>query len=264
MEDHMFKPVKTKKIYEEVIEQIKKLIVDGKLQPGDKLLSERELSEKLNVSRASVREAFSALEMMGIITIHPGEGSFVRQVSYEGMLEPLSFLLQVDVDDVMKLLEVRKILKLEIAALAAKRATEEDIENIRNALQRMVDEVNSGEIGVAADADFHFAILTAAHNPILIKLMSAVSDLMTSTLQFSRQKLFLQKDMPKLLHESHCSIFQAIIQKQPQSARKLMEKHLTMVEHAMVQLKTEEAAALNTLSEITIDHKLETNFGFPS
>lgn len=87
----MFKQVKTKKIYEEVIEQIKKLIIDGKLQPGDKLLSERELAEKLGVSRASVREAFSALEIMGIITIRAGEGSFVRQVSYEGMLEPLSF-----------------------------------------------------------------------------------------------------------------------------------------------------------------------------
>ena len=59
----MFRPVKTKKVYEEIIEQIKKLIVDGQLQPGDKLLSERELSERLNVSRASVREAFSALEM---------------------------------------------------------------------------------------------------------------------------------------------------------------------------------------------------------
>ncbi|MBP2636614.1 MAG: GntR domain protein [Firmicutes bacterium] len=260
----MFKPVKTKKIYEEVIEQIKKLIVDGKLQPGDKLLSERELSEKLNVSRASVREAFSALEMMGVITIHPGEGSFVRQVSFEGMLEPLSFLLQVDVDDVMKLLEVRKILELEIASLAAKRATAEDIQNMRQALQLMVDEVNSGEIGVAADAEFHFAILEAAHNPILIKLMSAVSDLMTSTLQFSRQKLFLQKDMPKLLHESHCDIFQAIIQKKPQAARKLMEKHLTMVEQAMLQLKTEEAAALSTLNDVAIDHKIEINFGFPS
>ena len=118
----MFKPVKIKKIYEEVIEQVKKLIIDGKLQPGDKLLSERELAEKLGVSRASVREAFSALEMMGIITIRPGEGSFVRQVSYEEMLEPLSFLLQVDIDNVMQLLEVRKILEVEVATLAATRA----------------------------------------------------------------------------------------------------------------------------------------------
>ena len=62
----MFKPVKTKKVYEEIVEQIKQLIVDGKLQPGDKISSERELAETLGVSRASIREAFSALEMMGV------------------------------------------------------------------------------------------------------------------------------------------------------------------------------------------------------
>lgn len=260
----MFKPVKTKKVYEEVIEQIKQLIVDGKLQPGDKLLSERELSEKLSVSRASIREAFSALESMGIITIRPGEGSFVRQVSYEGMLQPLSFLLHVDIDDVVKLLEVRKILELEIAALAAERATKEDIEEIRKALNRMVDEINCGEIGDAADEEFHFAILQAAHNPILIKVMSAVSDLMSSTFHFSRQRLFMAANMPKILYDSHCSIFQAIVQRKPQLARSLMSKHLTMVERAMMQLKRDGITSLSTFQEVEVDNEIKADFGFPS
>jgi GntR family transcriptional repressor for pyruvate dehydrogenase complex len=260
----MFKPVKTKKIYEEVIEQVKQLIVDGKLQPGDKLLSERELSERLSVSRASIREAFSALEIMGIITIRPGEGSFVRQVSFEGMLEPLSFLLHVDIDDVMKLLEVRKILEVEIAALAAERATDEDIEDIRQALNRMVEEVNAGEIGDSADAEFHFAILKAAHNPILIKLMSAVSDLMSSTFHFSRQRLFMTENMPKILYDSHCSIFQAIVQKKGKLASNLMAKHLLMIEKAMVQFKKGGVTSLSTMEEFSRDYNLKTDFGFPS
>lgn len=260
----MFKPVKTKKIYEEVIEQVKQLIVDGKLQPGDKLLSERELSERLSVSRASIREAFSALEIMGIITIRPGEGSFVRQVSFEGMLEPLSFLLHVDIDDVMKLLEVRKILEVEIAALAAERATEEDIEDIRQALNRMVEEVNAGEIGDSADAEFHFAILKAAHNPILIKLMSAVSDLMSSTFHFSRQRLFMTENMPKILYDSHCAIFQAIVQKKGKLASNLMAKHLRMIEKAMVQFKSGGVTSLSTMEEFSRDYNLKTDFGFPS
>jgi len=260
----MFKPVKTKKIYEEVIEQVKQLIVDGKLQPGDKLLSERELSERLSVSRASIREAFSALEIMGIITIRPGEGSFVRQVSFEGMLEPLSFLLHVDIDDVMKLLEVRKILEVEIAALAAERATEEDIEDIRQALNRMVEEVNAGEIGDSADAEFHFAILKAAHNPILIKLMSAVSDLMSSTFHFSRQRLFLTENMPKILYDSHCAIFQAIVQKKGKLASNRMAKHLLMIEKAMVQFKSGGVTSLSTMEEFSRDYNLKTDFGFPS
>jgi GntR family transcriptional repressor for pyruvate dehydrogenase complex len=263
-EEHMFKPVRTKKIYEEVVEQIKQLIVDGELQPGDKLLSERELSDKLNVSRASIREAFSALEIMGIITIRPGEGSFVRQVSFERMLEPLSFLLHVDVDDVIKLLEVRKILEVEIAALAAARATEEDIEDMRTALESMIDEVNNGEVGDKADAAFHFAILKAAHNPTLIKLMNAVSDLMTSTFHFSRQKIFMEGNMPKVLYDAHSLIFQAIVQKKPQQARKLMGKHLTMVEESLAQLKRGGVTSLRKQQDSTLTNNIKTDFGFPS
>ena len=260
----MFKPVKTKKVYEEVIEQIKQLIVVGELQPGDKLLSERELSEKLNVSRASIREAFSALEIMGIITIRPGEGSFVRQVSFEGMLEPLSFLLHVNIDDAMNLLEVRKMLEVEIAALAATRATPENIEDMRSALNRMVDEVNDGEVGDKADAEFHYAILKAAHNPILIKLMSAVSDLMNSTYRFSRQKIFMEGNMQKILYDSHCSIFQAIEQKKPKLARKMMEKHLTMVEDSLAQLKRGGITSLSKRQDISLHNNIKADFGFPS
>lgn len=260
----MFKPVKTKKVYEEVIEQIKQLIVVGELQPGDKLLSERELSEKLNVSRASIREAFSALEIMGIITIRPGEGSFVRQVSFEGMLEPLSFLLHVNIDDAMNLLEVRKTLEVEIAALAAMRATPEDIEDIRKALHQMVDEVNSGEVGDKADAEFHFAVLKAAHNPILIKLMGAVSDLMSSTFHFSRQKIFMEGNMQKILYDSHCSIFEAIEKKKPKQARKLMGKHLTMVEESLAQLKRGGITSLSKHQGAFLHNDIKADFGFPS
>jgi len=247
----MFKPVKIKKIYEEVIKQIKKLIIDGKLQPGDKLMSERELAEQLGVSRASVREAFSALEMMGVIAIHPGEGSFVRQASYDGILEPLSFLLQRDIDNVMQLLEVRKILEVETAALAAIRATEADIEDIRSALNKMVEEVNVGELGDIADAKFHYAVVRAAHNPILVTLINTISDLMTQTVRFSRRKIFLVENMPNVLYDAHCLIFQAIVDKKPQQAGKLMHDHMIMVENVMLQFKQGGLTELTRFEEET-------------
>lgn len=233
----MYKPVRTKKVYEEIIGQIKQLIAAGKLQPGDKLPSERDLSEQLNVSRASIREALSALEMMGVIVIRPGGGSFVQQVSYEGMLGSLSFLLQVNLEDVMQLLEVRKILEVEIAALAASRATDQDLEDIRQALHRMADAAYAQESGDEADAEFHYAVVKAAHNPILLRLINTISDLMANTFRFSRQKIFLVEGMPKTLYDSHCLIFKAIQKKQPQQARTCMHEHLTMVETIMVRQK---------------------------
>jgi GntR family transcriptional repressor for pyruvate dehydrogenase complex len=260
----MFRPVKTKKVYEEIIEQIKKLIVDGKLQPGDKLLSERELSETLNVSRASVREAFSALEMMGIIAIRPGEGSFVRQVSFEGMLEPLSFILQMEIEDIMHLLEVRKILEVETAALAAQRASSGDLEDIHKSLSAMTEEIRRGEIGDMADANFHFAIAKAANNPVLIRVMNTMTDLMNTSFRSSRQKLFLVEHMPAKLYNSHYEVYEAIAAKNPNLARIRMREHLSMVEDAMRELRDGGINSLKNFREIPEEHKIKKDFGFPS
>ena len=226
----MFSPVKTRKVYEEIVNQVKQLIIEGKLQPGDKLLSERELSEKFNVSRASVREALSALEMMGIIAIRPGEGSFVRQVSYEGMLGPLSFLLQVEISDITQVLEVRKILEVEVAGLAAIRANSQTLDEIRRALDYMSEELRSGGIGDRADDSFHLAVAQAADNPVLVKVMTTITDLMTNTFRASRQKLFLVDNMAEVLHESHFSIYQAIEARDPKLSRERMKEHLLLVE----------------------------------
>lgn len=233
----MFSPVKTKKVYEEIVAQIKQLIIDGKLQPGDKLLSERELSEKLNVSRASVREAFSALEMMGIISIRPGEGSFVRQISYEGLLEPLSFLLQVEFSDISQVLEVRKILEVEIAALAALRATPETLNEIRRALDFMTEEFAAGNIGDRADDSFHLALAQATDNPLLVKVMSTITELMTNTFRASRQKLFLIDHMPQVIYNSHYGVYEAIAARDSRLARIRMRDHLTLVEENMLLLQ---------------------------
>lgn len=249
----MFRPVKTKKVYEEIIEQIKNLIVEKKLQPGDKLLSERELSERLNVSRTSVREAFSALEMMGIIAIRPGEGSFVRQVSFEGILEPLSFLLKVEASDIMQLLEVRKILEVETAALAADRARPENLLELEDALGAMLEGAKRGEVGDTADDSFHFAVAKAANNAVLIKVMNTLSDLMNTSFRAARQKLFLLEDMPSLIYQSHCRIYEAIRDKDVPLARTRMRDHLDLVEDAMLRIKN---AGMKSLKGFPADASL--------
>src|SRR3546814_2822984 len=113
--------MKTKKVNEEIVHQIKRSIQEGKLKPGEKMPSGRELAEQFNASRASVREALSAMEMMGIISIHPGEGSYVRHLPSNSMLETLAASVQTESVDIFHLLEMRKIIESEIAALAALR-----------------------------------------------------------------------------------------------------------------------------------------------
>ncbi|HBP64409.1 MAG TPA: GntR family transcriptional regulator, partial [Desulfosporosinus sp.] len=92
------KPIRTKKIYEQIVEQIGILVADGKLKPGDRLPSERELVERFQVSRASIREAISALELMGLIEVRAGEGTYIRQVNIDAVIAPLAWMLFIEKD----------------------------------------------------------------------------------------------------------------------------------------------------------------------
>ncbi len=118
-----FQPIKTKKIWEEIVEQLKTMITNGELEPGDKLPSERDMSESMGVSRASVREALITLEAIGILEIKPGEGTFVRQTSDAETFAPLAMVLALERNPGAQMMEVRRVLETEMAALAAERAS---------------------------------------------------------------------------------------------------------------------------------------------
>lgn len=229
----MFRPVRTKKVYEEIVHQIKLAIEEGKLRSGDKLLSERELSEQFNVSRASVREALSALEMMGIIAIQPGEGSYVRHLPSESMLELLAASVRTEAVDILHLLEMRKIIEIETAALAAVRATAADLEELRQSLQQMQDEVAAGGHAEDIDAKFHYILVRAAHNPVLLKVAQTISQLLTSNYRSLRLALFLIPKMSEIFYQAHNEIFHAVSAKNPRLAREKMREHLHMIEEAM-------------------------------
>ncbi|MEA4902399.1 FadR/GntR family transcriptional regulator [Desulfitobacterium sp.] len=224
------KPIKTRKIYEEIVERIREFITSGELQPGDRLPSERDMAERLQVSRASVREAFSALEMLGLLEIRTGEGTYIRQVNIESVMSSLTWVLYMEKDAVLELLEVRKILEVQVAALAAQRANPEDLQNIEEALKQMYQDLQKVRLGEHADERFHFAIAQATHNKILIHLMSALSDTMERTLKVSRSKLYEGKDMPERLYKEHALIYEAIRQQEPSEASERMFAHLAGVE----------------------------------
>ena len=133
-----FKPIKNNKVYEQVIDQIKNMIYEGDLKRGDKLPSERELKRQLGVSRASIREAFSALEMIGLIKSRPGEGTFIKTDFDNNLVDPLSLVLLLDENVAEELVELRRVLEVDCVKLAAKRASEEDIEHMKLYIDRLL------------------------------------------------------------------------------------------------------------------------------
>src|SRR5260370_23705460 len=123
-------PVKSTRIYEEIVRQVKRLIAEGKLRSGDRLRLERDLVEEFMVSRTAVREALRALEGSGLIDVRAGEGAFVRDVSVESLIESLALVILPHREAVKELFEARRLLEPAIAGPAAGRATREEIAEV--------------------------------------------------------------------------------------------------------------------------------------
>lgn len=226
----LLKPIKTKKIYEQIVDQIGILVAEGQLKPGDRLPSERELVERFEVSRASIREAISALEMMGLIEVRPGEGTYIRQVNIDSVIAPLAWMLFIEKDTDLELYEVRKILEVQAAGIAAERAQEDEIRDMYEALEVMRRDLEIVRLGEEADHHFHFAIARATHNKILIRLMNTISETMKKTLKSSRSKLYEDRNTPQRLYQEHCSLYEAIKNRNVLEAQQLMLNHLIGVE----------------------------------
>lgn len=222
-----FQPIKIKRIYEEIMEQLKDMISRGELRHGQKLPSERELAESLGVSRASVREALTALEAIGILDIRPGEGTFVRETSVSATFAPLAMVLEMEQNSMSQLMEVRRVLETEIAALAVQRATEEDLINIETNLNHMRTARTISE-AVEADLMFHFAIAEATHNSILLRIMNTVADLMHNTFRIQREELFAAKG--REIISEHEAIYQAIQDRSLETAKLKMLQHIDNIQ----------------------------------
>lgn len=241
------KPIKTRKIYEEIVEQIRELVARGELKPGDRLPSERDLVERLKVSRASIREALSALELMGLLEVRSGEGTFVRKLRSESVVAPLAWMLTMEKGTVLELLEIRKILEVQAVGMAAERAESEDIRELSAALDRLQDDLNSPTSDGSSDHRFHYAITRATKNKIMIRLMDTISDLMKYSLKASRSKLYEGKYTPALLFQEHKKIYEAIVAKDVEMARNYMLTHLTGVEEEILKGFDEENEAITPI-----------------
>jgi len=167
----MFKKVQTKKVYMKIVEQIRDLIKEGKLKPGDKLPPEHILAEKFGTSRPSVREALSALEILGITESRGGKGNFIKDdlnsPAYEQKFKELE-----EEESPFELLEARKAVETEIAGLAAEKATKEDISAIQESLDKMKSAITNIPQVMEFDREFHINIAKAAHNSLLFSVMT--------------------------------------------------------------------------------------------
>jgi GntR family transcriptional repressor for pyruvate dehydrogenase complex len=162
-------------VTDEAILRIKEMIVSGQLGPGDRLPPEKELSEELGLSRNSLREAVKALEVIRVLDVRRGDGTYVTSLTPSLLLDAMSFVVDIHQDaSVLELFEVRRILEPAAAALAATRATPEDIAHLRGLLAR-VDETTTVDDLVAEDIGFHRSVSALSGNAYLTRLLDTLS-----------------------------------------------------------------------------------------
>jgi GntR family transcriptional repressor for pyruvate dehydrogenase complex len=223
-------PVKSTRIYAEIVRQIRGLIADGQLKSGDRLPPERDLAERFRVSRTSVREALRALESTGLIEIRAGEGAFVRRISVESLVEPLALVILNQREGIADLYEARRLLEPPIAGLAARRASHEEALELARILDEQAREVAAGRTGLAQDAAFHSAIAHSAHNRAITRIVTALMDLLTQT----REESLHIAGRPERSHQDHRQILAAIQARDEEAARKAMLAHLIAVERLVM------------------------------
>jgi len=218
----MLMPIEKTKVYKAAVEQIKAAIESGDWPPGTQLPAERELADQLNIGRTSVREALRVLEVMGLVEIHPGQGTYVALHSNQAQpIELLQSMLQEDVH-VVELLEMRELLEPQIAYMAAQSATTEDITCLAEILERMESSLAARQSGVEENIEFHLALTRAAGNRVLLQFHQLFFEL-------SRDSIERFFQVPGRAEESlagHRELLQAISEHKPEEARQRMLAHL--------------------------------------
>lgn len=222
------KPIKPKKVSDQVFDQLREFIYRGNLKPGEKLMPERELAEAMKVSRTTIRDAIQRLVTMGLVIQKQGQGTFVKSHDTRSQ-SPLAKVMETQGASMEDLLEVRMGLECNAAALAAKRADEKDINAMEHAIDEMKKEIASGRLGTEADTSFHMAIAYAAKNPLHILIMRNFYDYLFHGIRENLSGLYENRDNIDIILNQHHDIVQAIKSRNTYEAYSAMKIHISFV-----------------------------------
>ncbi len=224
-----FESVRRNKVYEDVARQIERLILK-KLRPGDKLPSERELSQMLGVSRSSIRDAIRSLELIGMVEPRQGAGTIVKEVTADAVVNPLANALKLKEEQVGELLDFRKMLEPPLAARAATHATSDDTAEMEEILTRQDEKLRRDQSTIPEDSEFHYAIALASGNSVVLKVLDIVMDM----LRDSRERSLQVEGRPQKSLAGHRRILAAIKRHDAEAAKDAMRRHIEDVEEIVL------------------------------
>lgn len=214
--------VERPRLYEQVVERLLDHVIEQRLEPGDRLPPERDLAERLGVSRATVAQALVALEVLGVIDVQHGNGAVLL---YRPSSAAVLRGVREHTDRLPDIADARSAVEPKLAELAAARRTPEDLAAIEAALDEMARDIADGGRGLRGDEQFHEAVTAAARSSVLARMMAEISGLVRET----RLESLSQQGRPERSLESHRAIARAVRAQRPEEAARAMLEHIRLV-----------------------------------
>jgi GntR family transcriptional repressor for pyruvate dehydrogenase complex len=220
-------PVRRGRLPQQVMEGIQRLLADGTFRPGDRLPVESALARTFGVGRNSVREAVRQLELLGVVEVRQGEGTFVRRLDASSVVAPFRAILALSSASTRQVLEFRRVLEPGIAALAAEHATPDQLALMERALERKVALQRAGTAAsvLAQDLDFHLALAAAAGNPLVL----GVAEALLGLLREFRMRLARSSAYSEELTDAERRVLDAVRRGDPKAASAAMREHMDLL-----------------------------------
>ncbi len=251
-----FRPVSPEKLSSAVVRQVEELILRGILQPGKRLPSERELADRLGVSRPSLRDAIAQLQDAGLLASKPGAGVFVADVLGSAFSPALTALFARHDEATMDYLSFRRDMEGLAAERAARLGSDTDLAVITAIFRKMetAHDNRSAEDEAALDAQFHMAIIEASHNVVMLHMMRSMYELLRGGVFYNLQIMFKQQTKRTVLLDQHRAIHDALLARNATGAREAVEAHLNYVERALMD--QQRAERHEDVAKQRLDHEL--------
>jgi len=223
--------VHTDTLVDLVVHELRQMILDGEIQPGDFLPTRKELAAQFGVGLSTVHEAIQALAAVGMLESRPGKGTWVREDTLDTLIHPAVVESRLGELDAQKVYEARFVIEIALTELAAKRATPQDIEQIRNALETMEAVIDDDEAFVEADLEFHLAVARAGRNGLLEQFYHLSRRLLVEVISEMVRLPRVKEDALRIQRDTA----EAIAQGDPDRAREVAVEHMKHV-HDLIEM----------------------------
>ena len=227
--DTPFSAIHQSKVSEDIVEQIKGLIREGRLKPGEKLPSERRLAQMLEVGRSSLREAINSLSMMGLVEVKRRKGIYVRPVSTPLVTDPLRQIMDDDKKIITSLYDIRIDLEVASARIAATSRTEEQLAALQQRLDAIKVQYDENHYMTDNDLEFHSTIADATGNFLRVHIINEIFTVAGQYIKAALEKVVAKPGNIEAIYEQHKAIYDAIARKRSDDAGEAMLSHLQWV-----------------------------------